>query len=187
MNSPISFLTPERCCLLVIDPQERLLAAVHKPEKMIRNAALLVRCARTLDMQVLATTQYKKGLGPFVEELGELLDGVSCQDKTHFNCFANNEFRKLIDRLPDSVDTMILVGAETHICIYQSALGALQAGFNVWVIADAVSSRNKKNIGLALDRLRDLGASVGPAEMVVYELLQEAGTAAFKAMLPHLK
>jgi nicotinamidase-related amidase len=187
MNSPVSFLEADRCCLLVIDPQEKLLATVHKPEKMIRNTALLIRCARALDIPVLATTQYKKGLGPFVPELDELLTGVPCPDKTHFNSFANGEFRGLVDKLLNSVDTMLLAGAEAHICIYQTALGALQAGFNTWVISDAVSSRNKKNIGLALDRLGRLGASVGPAEMVIYELLREAGTPPFKAMLPYLK
>ncbi|MCF6290250.1 MAG: isochorismatase family protein [Desulfobacterales bacterium] len=187
MNSRIDFLTPEQSCLLVIDPQERLMAAIHQADRVIDNTVILIHCARTLAMPVLATTQYEKGLGPFVPKLDQILNDTPRVDKTEFNSFANPGFKKLLAGLDKRVDTMILAGAETHICIYQSALGALNNGYHVWVAADAVSSRKKRASRLGLERLRTIGAAVGPTEMIVYELLQQAGTKAFKSMLPHLK
>ncbi len=187
MNSRIDFLTPEQSCLLVIDPQERLMAAIHKADRVIDNTGTLIHCARVLGMPVLATTQYQKGLGPLVPRLAGMLSDTPCQDKTEFNAFANPGFRKLLAGLDKRVDTLILTGAEAHICVYQTAVGALNSGFRTWVAADAVSSREKRNHRLALDRMRSLSIAVGPTEMIVYELLKKASTKEFKAMLPHLK
>lgn len=180
-------LTPRRCCLFVVDPQVKLMAAIYKADRVIAKAALMIHCARTLQIPILSSTQYKKGLGPFVPELAELLIDTPTADKMEFNAVANPGVRKLLSALPASVDTFLLVGAEAHICIYQTALGALQAGYHPWVVADAVSSRDKKHAKSALRRMQALGMSVGPAEMIIYELLHKAGTPAFKAMLPYLK
>ena len=120
-------------------------------------------------------------------ELVELLTDKPCVDKTEFNCLANDGFKDMLADLSETVDTLILVGAEAHICIYQTAVGAFGAGYHPWIVADAVSSRKKRNAKLALARMQALGMSVGPAEMVVYELLHKAGTEAFKSMLPYLK
>jgi nicotinamidase-related amidase len=187
MDKTVDFLTPDRCCLFVVDPQVKLMAAIHKAERVIKNAALMIHCAKTLAMPIIASTQYKKGLGPLVPELAELLADVPTGDKTEFNALANPEIRKLLAALPDTVDTMLLVGAEAHICIYQTALGGLQAGYRPWIVADAVSSRGKRNHRLALSRMQSLGMAVVSAEMVIYELLHRAGTEPFKAMLTHLK
>jgi nicotinamidase-related amidase len=183
----MEFLTPGRCCLFVVDPQVKLMAAIHKADRMIANAALMIHGAKTLRIPILSSTQYKKGLGPIVPELAELLVDTPTADKTEFNAVANPEIRKLLSGLPAAVDTMLLVGAEAHICIYQTALGVLQAGYQPWIVDDAVSSRNKKHAKSALMRMQALGMSVGPAEMIIYELLRQAGTPAFKAMLPQLK
>lgn len=187
MENTSHLLTPKRCCLLLIDPQEKLLAAVHEPQRLIKNTKLLIRCAQALEIPTLATSQYKKGLGPLVPEISDLLQGSTWPDKTQFNCFANDDFIKMINDLPDTVDTVIMAGAEAHICIYQTAMGAMDHNLNPWVVSDAVSSRDEKNIPLALHRLRQLGAAVGPTEMIIYELLQQADSAAFKKMLPFMK
>ncbi len=163
------------------------MAAIHKANRVTDNTVILVHCARALKMPVITTTQYKKGLGPFVPELEELLKDDPSADKTEFNALANPKTLQLLNNLPEGVDTLILAGAEAHICIYQTALGALKAGYRTWVAADAVSSREKRNVRMALDRMRSLGIETGPTEMIVYELLHKAGTPAFKAMLPHLK
>jgi isochorismate hydrolase len=115
-----------------------------------------------------------------------MMTGIPRPDKTEFNALANLETRALINRLPESVTTLILVGVETHICIYQTAMGAMEQGLTPWVVADAVSSRTKVNYQLGLSRLNAVGAIVGPAEMIIYELLGRAGTPEFKAMLPHI-
>jgi nicotinamidase-related amidase len=181
-----SLLRPEQCCLHVIDPQQSLMAHIYEADRVVANISRLIQCARILNMPILANTQYKKGLGPYVPELEEMMAGVPCPDKTEFNALANLETRTLINRLPETVTTLILVGVETHICIYQTAIGALEHGLVPWVVADAVSSRTKNNYDLGLSRLAAVGASVGPAEMIVYELLGRAGTPEFKAMLPYI-
>lgn len=187
MNRTSEFLDPHRCCLFVVDPQERLMAAIHRADRVVRNAVLMVRCARTLGIPILASTQYRKGLGPFVPELAKLLIDVPCADKTEFNALANQGVQQLVAQLPTNIDTFLLVGVEAHICVYQTAIGALRAGYKPWLIADAVSSREKRHTGLALSRMQAMGMAVGPAEMVVYELLGKAGTPEFKAVLPYLK
>ena len=187
MDTGVEFLTPERCCLMVVDPQVKLMAAIHEAGRVIRNSALIIHCAKILSIPILASTQYEKGLGPLVPELAELLKRVETVDKTEFNGLASPGMKSLLAGLPPEVDTLLLVGVETHICIYQTALGGLKAGYKVWVVADAVSSREKSNVELAFVRMRSLGIGVGPAEMVIYELLYRAGTPAFKAMLPYLK
>ena len=183
----LDILNPGRCCLLVIDPQERLMKAIHKADRVIANTALMIHCAKAMEIPVIATTQYKKGLGPFVPELAELLADVTCVDKIEFNALANYNVKQVLANLPAAVDTLIMVGVETHICVYQTAVCAIKMGYRPWIVADAVSSRKKRNTKLALSRMEAIGASVGPAEMAVYELLGKAGTPTFKAILPHLK
>ena len=183
----LDILNPGRCCLLVIDPQERLMKAIHKADRVIANTALMIHCAKTMEIPIIATTQYEKGLGPFVPKLAELLADVTCVDKIEFNALANYNVKQVLANLPAAVDTLIMVGVEAHICVYQTAVYAIKMEYRPWIVADAVSSREKRNTKLALSRMEAIGVSVGPAEMAVYELLGKAGTPTFKAMLPHLK
>ncbi len=163
------------------------MAHIHEAGRVIQNTSLMIHLARILEFPIIANTQYAKGIGPIVPELAALLDGVPCPDKICFNGLGNDDVRKELKALTPGVDTLLLCGVETHICVYQTAIGALQAGYRVWIIADAVSSRSPVNDRLGQARLRELGAILAPAEMVIYELLQRAGTEKFKAMLPHLK
>ena len=181
------FLRSDQCCLYVVDPQEKLMAHIHEAGRVTRNISLMIHLARTFEFPVFANTQYKKGIGPIVPELAELLEGVPCPDKICFNGLGSDEVLNELKELPHGIDTLLLCGVETHICVYQTAIGALQAGYNVWVVADAVSSRSAVNDHLGQERLRELGAILAPSEMIIYELLQQAGTDKFKAMLPHLK
>lgn len=182
-----AFLRRDQCCLYVIDPQEKLMAHIYETDRVVRNITLMIHLARTLEMPILVNTQYRKGIGPLVPAISELLAGLSCPDKVCFNGLADPGVQHEVQSLPEAVDTLLLCGVETHICVYQTAIGALQAGFNVRVVADAVSSRAPVNDTLGQQRLRELGAVLAPAEMLIYELLQRAGTDAFKAMLPYLK
>lgn len=183
----LEFLTASRCCLYVVDPQERLMVHIHEADRVVHNISLMIHLAHTLDIPVITNTQYKKGIGPIVPELSGMLGDISCPDKVEFNGLDNQEVKALFDRLSTEIDHILLCGVETHICIYQSALGALSHGYKVWVVADAVSSRNPANDHLCQERLRELGAVIAPAEMIIYELLRKAGTPEFKTMLPWLK
>ncbi len=163
------------------------MAHIHESRRVINNIDLMIRLADTLEFPIIANTQYKQGIGPIVEELVPLLADWPCIDKTEFNGLENAGVRCMLDKLPTTVDTLLLCGVESHICVYQTAMGAMRAGYKVRVIADAISSRTPENDAYAKERLRDIGVVVVPAEMIIYELLQKAGTPAFKAMLPYLK
>jgi isochorismate hydrolase len=163
------------------------MAHIHESRRVIKNIALMIRLADTLDFPVIANTQYKKGIGPFVEDLVPLLEDWPCVDKTEFNGLDNPGVRSMLGKLPATVDTLLLCGVESHICVYQTAMGARQAGYDVRVVADAISSRTPENDAYGRQRLREIGAVIAPTEMIIYELLQKAGTPAFKAMLPYLK
>lgn len=182
-------LQPEQCCLHIIDPQQSLMAKIHEADRVARVIALMLRSCHTLDVPVVANTQYAKGLGQYVPELQSLVEeyNVPIQDKVEFNAYANEGTDALLKQVAGArLSTVILAGVETHICIYQTAAALLEMGITPWIVADGVSSRSPANHRYGLDRLAALGASVGPAEMIIYELLGRAGSPQFKAILPHI-
>jgi len=159
---------------------------IHQVERVTRVIALMMECAAILGIPVLANTQYQKGLGPYVEELERRLGAIPRPDKVEFSAYENEQTCNVLDSFPGDIETVIMVGIETHVCIYQSAVGVLRKGLTPWIVADGVSSRDPANHQYGLDRLRQLGAVVGPAEMIIYELLGKAGTDEFKQVLPHI-
>jgi len=177
-------LTADRCYLHVIDVQESLMRQIYGAEHVASIVGLMVKFAEIMGIPVLANTQYKKGLGPYIQELEELSAAIPRPDKVEFNALANAETLALVEKLPEKVNNVILVGVETHICIYQTAMGALARGLTPWVVSDGVSSRRKEHHEAGLVRLADCGANVGPGEMLIYELLGRAGTPQFKKVLP---
>ncbi len=180
-------LQSSQCCLYVIDPQERLMAHIDEAERVVKNISLMIRLADAMQFPVIANTQYKKGIGSFVPELAPLLANRPCIDKVEFGGLDNPGVRTMLSKLPAAVDTLLLCGVESHICVYQTAMGALRSGYDVRVVADGISSRTPENDAYGKQRLREIGAVIAPAEMIIYELLHKAGTPAFKAMLPYLK
>lgn len=179
-------LNAQQCALVVIDIQEKLLPPIHEKERLVRNSQLLIRLANILSLPIIATTQYAKGLGKIVSEIASLLPGVEPLDKLEFGCFGNGEFCSSVARLRGR-NTLLLCGMETHICVLQTALGALNQGHVVHVAADAVSSRAELNWKLGLNRMRDASAVISSTEMMIYELLGKSGSPEFKEMLKYLK
>lgn len=179
------FLNPKDLYLMVIDPQEKLMAVIHEAERVTRNISLLLRWAKVFEVPVIPTTQYAKGLGPYVEPLQELVKEYQVFDKVEFSAFKNEAILEACRRVGRS--SIVICGVETHICVYQTALSALEEGQRVIVVADATSSRTPANMEYGLWRLRELGISIYSTEMIIYETLEKAGTPAFKALLPYLK
>ncbi|HSK45721.1 MAG TPA: isochorismatase family protein [Candidatus Binatia bacterium] len=179
-------LRPEDCALAVIDIQEKLLTQIFEKERVLRNAQLLVRLADILSLPIVVSTQYEKGLGKTVDEISSLLPNMKAVDKLEFGCFGSGEYCSQVGKLPNRT-TLLLCGIESHICVTQTALGALNQGLTVHVAADAVSSRTELNWTLGLNRMQAAGAVLSSTEMMIYELLGKSGTPAFKEMLKHLK
>lgn len=180
-------LEANQCALVVIDIQQKLLPPIFLKDELVRNAQLLIRAAGILKIPALLSTQYSKGLGPTVPEVDSLLTGTEAIDKTLFSCFGSEAFCTLLKRLPGQRTTLLLCGMESHICVTQTALGALREGYMVHVASDAVSSRTEWNWKIGLDRMRAAGAIISSTEMMIYELMRSSSSAAFKELLPHLK
>jgi nicotinamidase-related amidase len=179
-------LEPSECALVVIDVQEKLLPPVFEKERLLRNVQLLLRLAGILKIPAVATTQYANGLGDTVADVKSLLPQAAV-DKQAFSCFGSERFRSLLKRLPGPKTTVLLCGIESHICVMQTALGALRDGYLVHIASDAVGSRTEWNWKIGLARMRAAGAVISSTEAIIYELLRSSGTDAFKQMLPFLK
>lgn len=199
MSSPMSTVAPDttetarqmldaaQCALIVVDIQQKLLPPIFNKEAMVKNAQLLIRLAKILSIPAMVTTQYNKGLGGTVPEIAALLAEVKNIDKLEFSCFGSDEFRSSLKRLPGNRNTVLLCGMEAHICVTQTALGALNDGYLVHVASDAVGSRSEWNWKVGLDRMRSAGAVISSTEMMMYELLRCSGTPQFKELLPYIK
>ena len=180
-------LDPAQCALIVVDIQEKLLPPIFQKEQLVRNAQLLIRLAGILNIPALMTVQYPKGLGNTVPEVASLLPENEPIEKLIFSCFGSDAFCALLKRLPGQRNTLLLCGMESHICVTQTALGALREGYLVHVASDAVGSRTEWNWNIGLDRMRAGGAIISSTEMMIYELMRSSSSAAFKELLPHLK
>jgi len=180
-------LEAEQCALVVVDIQEKLLPPIFNKEMLVKNSQLLIRLAKILSIPLMATTQYSKGLGSTVPEIAALLEDVPAIDKLEFGCFGSGVFRSRLKSLPGKRNTVLLCGMETHICVMQTALGALNEGYLVHVASDAVGSRAEWNWQVGLERMKAAGAVISSTEMMMYELLRCSGTPQFKELLPYLK
>lgn len=180
-------LDASQCALLVVDIQQQLLPPIFNREVLVTNSQLLVRLANILSIPMVVTTQYSKGLGGTVPEIASLLNGTQPIDKLEFGCFGSDAFRSALKAVPGNRNTVLICGMEAHICVMQTALGALNEGYLVHVASDAVGSRAEWNWKVGLDRMRDAGAVISSTEMMMYELLRCSGTQQFKEMLQHLK
>ena len=179
-------LDASECALIVIDIQEKLLPPIFEKDRFLRNAQLLIRLAGILNLPIIATTQYARGLGDTVSQVKDLLPEGAI-DKQMFSGFGSDVFCSVLKRLPGPRNTVLLCGMESHICVMQTALGALREGYLVHVASDAVSSRAEWNWKIGLERMRAAGAVISSTEMMIYELMRSSGSEAFKQMLPYLK
>ena len=175
----------DRSCLLVVDVQARLAPAMNAYDRVIANTAILMKAATRLDIPVLVSEQYPKGLGPTVPELAALAPSGVTLEKVHFSCVADQAYGERFREL--SCDQAVVTGIEAHVCVLQTCMELLEDGRPVFVVADAVSSRTPENAALALERLRSAGARIVTTEMVVFEWLRRAGTPEFKELSALIK
>lgn len=175
-------LSPEDAVLVVVDVQERLMAAM-KPEvsrQTIGRICVLLEAAKRLGIPVIVTEQYPKGLGATVSEIAGAAPAFAPLEKVAFSCCGAEGFLPRIRGLGRT--KVILTGAETHVCCYQTCLDLLEHGFIVHTVADALCSRSKLNWRTGLAALERAGAVPATAEQVLFDLLRVAGTEDFKAL-----
>ncbi|MDD2885508.1 MAG: hydrolase [Dechloromonas sp.] len=171
--------------LLVIDLQEKLAPAIHAGAEIIANSVRLLSAARQLAVPAFVSEHYVRGLGPSVEAIRLAAVDAHFFAKTHFSCAAEPG---VLNHLRQSHRPQIIVtGSEAHVCVLQSALGLQAAGFDVFLVRDAASSRTADNRQAAFDRLRAAGIHIVTTEMVLFEWLHQAGTDEFRQLLPLIK
>lgn len=178
-------LTLENSALVVIDLQERFRDLIHGMDQVLERSQRLIGFCRQLEVPVLVTEQYPRGLGVTVTEIREACRPFTAYEKTAFSCAGSGEF--LAALRATGRRQVILCGIETHVCVYQTACDLLREGFQVALAADAVSSCRAADRDLGLQRLRDVGADVMGSQMIMFEMLREAGTPEFKRVSAFLK
>lgn len=166
--------------LVVIDVQERLAPAIAGLDDVIGGIQTLLKAAGQLDVPILASEQYPKGLGTTIGPVAALLPPGSIVEKTHFSCAEEPRF---FDRLAETGRRQVVMcGIESHVCVLQTALGLSERGMACFVVADAVGSRREENKDLALQRLRQAGVAIVTVEMVLFEWMHRAGTEVFRTV-----
>lgn len=177
----------DRAQLLVIDIQSKLVPTIHEAARLIERSAFLIKTARHLGVPITVTEQYPKGLGPTDQTLLQLCGNATpVFAKTAFSAFKDDAINTHISRDKGRTD-LVMIGMEAHVCVMQSAMDAMDAGFNVFVVADAIGSRSANDPPLAAARMREAGAKIVSAEMMFFEWLERSGTEEFKALSPMLR
>jgi len=175
-------MSAERSVLLLIDLQERLMPAVHDADAVVATAARLAEAAQLLDVPVLATEQYPAGLGPTVAALAGYPRETLA--KTAFSAVAAPGFQSL---LPAGTREIVIAGAETHVCVLQTALDLLGSRHRVILATDAAGSRRPADHEAGVDRARFHGVEVVTSEMVLFEWLRDATHPSFRQVHKLLK
>lgn len=170
-------LESENCVLVIVDVQEKLLPAMNDADAAIKNMQILLEGFRLTQVPVLYTEQYPKGLGNTISQLSPR-DGETVIEKTTFSCMSEPAFANALKATGKK--NIVLAGIESHVCVLQTAMQLLQAGYSVFLPADAVTSRSLDNKSVALDRMRAAGIEVTCAESCLFELLRDAKHPAFK-------
>jgi nicotinamidase-related amidase len=170
--------------LLVVDIQERLLPHMHNAESLTAQAGKLIDGTRILGLPILVTEQYRKGLGTTVPALTAKLEGAACFEKLEFSACIEPVRQALAARPARSV---IVCGIEAHVCVLQTALDLLEAGFVVAVATDAIGSRRQADQAAAVDRMKQAGVLPTTVESALLEMLGKAEGPDFKAMLGLVK
>jgi len=175
--------------LVVIDLQERLIPAIAGGDAVVERAAILIDAARTLDVPIIVTEQYPKGLGPTVPAIKQALpNNASIIAKLSFSAGKNPDFiERWSAERAQGRHQVVLCGTETHVCVLQSALDLMARGAEVFLAIDAVGSRRDSDRTAALSRLSAQGVQCVTSEMVVFEWLEVAGTPQFKTISKLIK
>lgn len=171
----------EETALVVIDVQGKLAQLMAQKDVLFANLHRMIEGAKILEIPILWTEQVPEKLGPTTPEIGQLLaETTQPISKVCFSCWGDQTFLAQAKALPRS--QFLLAGIETHICVYQTARDLLAHGYEVHVVADAVSSRAAANKQIGLQRMKDDGAVITSTEMALFELMQVAEGPKFKAI-----
>ena len=169
-------------CLIIIDIQEKLMPAIDGKERVIANCASLVSAAQRFNVPMIMTEQYPQGLGLTLGAVGDCAKGqAQIIDKVSFSAMKQDSFKNHINELASpETSQLILAGVEAHICVLQTALDLRNEGYQVFVVADAIGSREETSVKVALERMAMNGVQLITTEMMLFEWTGSCDSPAFK-------
>ena len=178
-------LNGDQTVLLIIDVQQKLLPVMNGSGELIASVIRLVKGVRSLEIPIIVTEQYPKGLGLTVSEIRELVPDIEPVEKRSFSCCLNENFKSVLASL--NRKQVLISGIETHVCVYQTCVDLLESGYDVYLIVDAVSSRKQSDKDLALRVLEKEGVQLRSVEMALFELLKTSGHSKFREISKIIK
>lgn len=171
--------------ILIIDIQEKLMAVMGQKQRVTDNVIRLLELSKIFGLSVLFTEQYPEWLGPTLPEIVKTPPSYKTISKMHFNCCDVEGFNEALTSL--DLKNLIVVGVETHICVFQTCVSLLEQGYKVHVPQDAVTSRTDENWQVGLRLMERAGALITSTETIIYQVMKKAGTPEFKEMLKVIK
>ena len=178
-------LDRKRTGLLIVDIQEKILAVMAQPERSVENTVKLIKGFQILECPIFVTEQYPEGIGKTVDSIKKVLGNVEIQEKLTFSCCGIENFVRSIRTR--KIDQVVVCGIESHVCVWQTVMDLVHEDFIVVVVRDALSSRKNEDYEAALSRMASQGIGVSTTEMVLFELLEKAGTDEFKKISKLIK
>ena len=173
----VGIINRDKTAFVMIDIQDKFIPIIHEIDKVIKNTNILIKAAEILKIPLVVTEQYPKGLGKTNEKVLLPKNNIP-YEKIEFSCFGCREFTKKIKEL--KVDTLVIFGIETHVCVVQTVLDALEQDYKVHVVEDAISSRTIENKRIGIERMRQSGAFIVSTEMILFQLMKKAFIEGFK-------
>lgn len=181
----MNVLEPENSLLLIIDVQEKLVNALDK-DIIVKRVSSLVKSAKLLEIPVVVTEQYPKGLGATLPSVStEFPENTPVFEKTSFNALATEGVLEKIKSYEKK--QIVLCGIETHICVHQTAAALIREGFDVFVVKDACASRSKYEFKQGIELMASNGAKITCVEIVLFEWLKTAKNPCFKEIQALIK
>jgi hypothetical protein len=178
-------LKTENVILAIVDFQRSLAHSMHEKETLFTNVQKLIKGIQVLGIPILWTEQNPQGLGPTIPEIAGILSNSQPITKISFSCCGNDGFMQALQAL--NRKQVLISGIEAHICVYQTAADMISLGYEVQVVADAVSSRNIEDKKIGLQKMRDAGIGLTSVETALFELLRVAEGKPFKDILKIVK
>lgn len=178
-------LKTQSTILVIVDIQGKLAQLMHEKDLLFTNVKKLIEGIRVLDIPILWLEQNPQGLGATVPEIADLLSDLQPISKMSFSGCGDDHFMQQLEAL--NRKQVLVVGIEAHVCVYQTAADLVELGYEVQVVADAVSSRSKRNKKIGLQRMTESGVSSTGVETALFELLKVAEGKQFKEILKIVK
>ncbi len=170
---------------VVIDIQDKLLPHIFEHERVVANTRKLIAGLQVLDIPLIVTEQYPKGLGPTVSEIREMFPKFETIEKMSFSCCDHPPFAAHLEEIGRM--QLIISGIEAHVCVLQTVMDAVRLNYQPVVIADCISSRKPDDMTIAVERMRREGVIISTVESILFELCREAGTDTFRQISKLIK